>query len=75
MYIIYFFEEKGLLFVGEIIDGTGKNLTEDRKSEMLVANVKKMPLDKAIKDRQREADGHRVHRSRLPLLPPCSVIP
>lgn len=47
--IIYFFEEKSLLFVGEIIDGTGKNLTEDRKSEMLVANVKKMPLDKAIK--------------------------
>lgn len=47
--IIYFFEEKGLLFVGEIVDGTGRNLTEERKSEILVANVKKIPLDKAIK--------------------------
>ncbi|OPY03852.1 MAG: putative thiol:disulfide interchange protein DsbC precursor [Syntrophorhabdus sp. PtaB.Bin184] len=47
--IIYFFEEKGLLFVGEIIDGRGRNLTEDRKSEMLVANVRKIPLDKAIR--------------------------
>jgi len=47
--IIYFFEEKGLLFVGEILDRTGRNLTEDRKSEILVANVKKIPLDKAIK--------------------------
>jgi thiol:disulfide interchange protein DsbC len=47
--IIYFFEESGLLFVGEILDRTGRNLTEDRKSEMLVANVKKIPLDKAIK--------------------------
>ncbi len=47
--IIYFFEEKGLLFVGEIIDSMGKNLTEERKSEILVANVKKIPLDKAIR--------------------------
>jgi thiol:disulfide interchange protein DsbC len=47
--IIYFLEEQGLLFVGEILDKTGRNLTEDRKSQMLVANVKKIPLDKAIK--------------------------
>ena len=46
--IIYFFEEQGLLFVGEIVDKSGKSLTEERKGEMLVANVKKMPLDKAI---------------------------
>ncbi len=47
--IIYFFEEQGLLFVGEIVDKSGKSLTEERKGEMLVANVKKLPLDKAIK--------------------------
>jgi len=47
--IIYFLEEPGYLFVGEIVDKTGRNLTEERKSEILVANVKKIPLDKAIK--------------------------
>lgn len=47
--IIYYFEEQGLLFVGEIIDKTGKSLTDERKTEMLVANTKKLPLDKAIK--------------------------
>ena len=47
--VIYYFQEKDLLFVGEIIDKTGKSLTEDRKSEMLLGNVKKIPLDKAIK--------------------------
>ncbi|MDD3845264.1 MAG: DsbC family protein [Syntrophorhabdaceae bacterium] len=47
--IIYFFEEPELLFVGEIVDKTGKSLTDERKAEILVANVKNIPLDKAIK--------------------------
>lgn len=47
--IIYFFEDPGLLFVGEILDKTGKSLTDERKTQMVVQNAKKIPLDKAIK--------------------------
>jgi thiol:disulfide interchange protein DsbC len=47
--IIYFFEDPGLLFVGEILDNTGKSLTDERKMQMIVQNVKKVPLDKALK--------------------------
>ncbi len=47
--IIYFLEEPGLLFIGEIVDKTGKSLTEERKAEILIANTKNLPLDKAVK--------------------------
>lgn len=47
--IIYFLEEPGLLFVGEIIDRTGKSLTDTRRAEILMANAKNLPLDKAVK--------------------------
>ena len=47
--IIYYFEEQGLLFVGEIIDKTGRNLTEERKSDILLTNAKGISLDKAVK--------------------------
>ena len=47
--VIYYFQEKDLLFVGEIIDKSGKSLTDERKSELLVNNIKKIQLDKAIK--------------------------
>jgi len=47
--IIYFLEEPGLLFVGEIIDRTGKSLTDTRRAEILMANAKNLPLDKAVR--------------------------
>lgn len=47
--VIYYFQEKDLLFIGEIIDKTGKSLTDDRKAQLVINNVKKIPLDKAIK--------------------------
>lgn len=47
--LIYYFQEKDLLFVGEIIDKTGRSLTEERKGELVLSNVKKIPLDKAVK--------------------------
>ncbi|MBP1749499.1 MAG: thiol:disulfide interchange protein [Deltaproteobacteria bacterium] len=47
--VIYYFQEKDLLFVGEIIDKTGRSLTDERKGELLLSNIKKIPLDKAIK--------------------------
>lgn len=47
--LIYYFQEKDLLFVGEIIDKTGRSLTDESKGVLLVNNVKKIDLDKAIK--------------------------
>ncbi len=47
--IIYFLEEPCLLFVGEIVDKTGKSLTEERRGEIFLSNAKGLPLDKAVK--------------------------
>jgi thiol:disulfide interchange protein DsbC len=47
--LIYYFPEKDLLFIGDIIDKTGRSLTEERKGELLLGNVKNIPLDKAVK--------------------------
>lgn len=47
--LIYYFSEKDLLFIGEIIDKTGRSLTEERKGELILSNVKKIPLEKAVK--------------------------
>ena len=47
--LIYYFPESDLLFVGEIIDKTGKSLTDEKKQELVVSNIKKVPLDKAVK--------------------------
>lgn len=47
--LIYYFPESDLLFVGEIIDKTGGSLTDQKKQELLVGNIKKVPLDKAVK--------------------------
>ncbi|HOC46269.1 MAG: DsbC family protein [Syntrophorhabdaceae bacterium] len=47
--LIYFFPENDLLFVGEIVDKTGRSLTDEQKGQLLVNNVKKIPLDKAVR--------------------------
>lgn len=47
--IIYFLEGHDLLFVGEIIDRTGRNITEGRKADIIVSNAKDLPLDKAVR--------------------------
>lgn len=47
--IIYFLQEPGLLFIGEIVDKTGKSLTEERRGEILLSKAKGLPLDKAVR--------------------------
>ncbi|HSW64179.1 MAG TPA: DsbC family protein [Dissulfurispiraceae bacterium] len=46
--IIYFLPEYGHLFFGEIITREGKNLTEQRKDELVAETAKKLPVDKAV---------------------------
>lgn len=47
--VIYYLPEKDLLFIGDVIDKTGRSLTDVRKSELLINNVKNIQLDKAVK--------------------------
>lgn len=46
--IIYFLPEYGYLFFGEIISREGKNLTQQRKDDLVAETAKKLPLDKAV---------------------------
>lgn len=47
--LIYFISEPGYLFIGNIVSKEGKNITEQRKGELVAAKAKDLPLDKAIK--------------------------
>ena len=73
--VIYYFQEKDLLFIGEIIDKTGKSLTDDRKGELVVSNVKKIPLDKAIKIGNGKQTIIEFTDPDCPYCRRCSIIP
>ncbi|MBF0566641.1 MAG: DsbC family protein [Nitrospirae bacterium] len=47
--IAYFHPESGTLIIGKLIGKDGKDITKDRMNEIIVAKVKDIPLDKAIK--------------------------
>ncbi|HEY5975840.1 MAG TPA: DsbC family protein [Geobacteraceae bacterium] len=47
--VLYFYPEKDLLLVGEIYSKDGRNLTAERKGELVAAKIKDLPLDKAVK--------------------------
>jgi thiol:disulfide interchange protein DsbC len=47
--IAYYASEPGYLIVGEIRDKNGVSVTQKRKSEIVAAKAKALPLDKAIK--------------------------
>lgn len=45
----YYAPEPGYLFIGDIIDRNGVNITANRRNELVVSKVKSLPLDKALK--------------------------
>lgn len=47
--ILYYFQENDYIFVGDIYEKDGKNLTAERWRELIVALVKTLPLEKAVK--------------------------
>ena len=47
--LIYFIPDSSYLFIGDIINKDGKNLTAERKGELVAETAKDLPLDKAIK--------------------------
>ncbi|MRR55429.1 MAG: DsbC family protein [Deltaproteobacteria bacterium] len=46
---VYYFSEKGYLFVGKIYTKDGRNLTEEKLTKVLSEKLKRLPLTKAIK--------------------------
>jgi thiol:disulfide interchange protein DsbC len=47
--IIYFYPDKGLLVFGEIWTKDGRNITAEKKAQLTAAQLKDLPLDKAVK--------------------------
>jgi len=47
--ILYFSPQTGHLIAGQVYSSEGRNLTRDRKAELMTAKVGMFPLDKAIK--------------------------
>jgi thiol:disulfide interchange protein DsbC len=47
--ILYYSPEAGIIIMGELIDKEGRNLTRERKIEILSGRLKDLPLDKALK--------------------------
>jgi thiol:disulfide interchange protein DsbC len=47
--IIYYVPDPGYLFVGDIFDKEGRNVTEGRKGELFAESAKNLPFDKAVK--------------------------
>lgn len=47
--ILYYFPEKDYMFAGAIWTAAGKNLTEERASEIATEKLKNVPLEKALK--------------------------
>jgi thiol:disulfide interchange protein DsbC len=47
--ILYYAPETEMLFVGEIIAKGGRNITRERKLELIAQRMKDLPLDKALK--------------------------
>lgn len=47
--VFYYLQDKDYLFVGNIYNRQGKNLTAERRAEMSAKAVKSLPLDKAVR--------------------------
>lgn len=47
--IIYYYPEKDYLFVGEIYNKQGENITAEKKGELSAELIKDIPLEKAVK--------------------------
>jgi len=47
--IFYYAPESGILMAGEMMSREGRNLTHDRKAEIIGRRLKEVPLDKALK--------------------------
>lgn len=47
--IAYYAPEPGYLFMGDIVDKKGVNITANRRNELVAAKAKSLPLDKALK--------------------------
>lgn len=47
--IFYYLPESEILIVGELIDKTGRSLTQERSAELMAEKIKTIPLEKALK--------------------------
>jgi thiol:disulfide interchange protein DsbC len=47
--IFYYYPEKDLIIVGEMVNKELKNLTAERKGEIMAKQAKSLPLEKAVK--------------------------
>ena len=47
--IFYYSPESEILMVGEMVNREGRNLTHERKAEVIGRRIKEIPLDKALK--------------------------
>jgi thiol:disulfide interchange protein DsbC len=47
--IFYYMPDSEILIVGDLVDKTGRSLTQERQGEMMAEKVKAVPLEKALK--------------------------